>query len=157
MVGRLGRWWKLQLHPRYFCFRYLDQTWMARKCRVKALHCDMCGRVFTKTSHLGRHIHVHSEGMLKNVRHINWTVQATVLERHFHFHSRVMLKNVRHVKRFSLRYKSEKSTTEEAHSYSQQVERFHCKMCGKTFTDIKCPAINLTVKNVQIYSYKRLY
>ena len=103
---------------------------MAIKCRVKALHCDMCGRVFTKTSHLGRHIHVHSEGMLKNVRH---------------------------VERFSLRYKSEKSTTEEAHSYSRQVERFHCKMCGKTFTDIKCPAINLTAKNVQIYSFKRLY
>ena len=64
-----------------------------------------------------------------------------------------MLKNVRHVERFSLRYKSEKSTTEEAHSYSRQVERFHCKMCGKTFTDIKCLAINLTVKNVQIYIY----
>ena len=87
----------------------------------------------------------------------NSLIQATVLERHFHFHSRVMLRNVRHVERFSLRYKSEKSTTEEAHSYSRQVERFHCKMCGKTFTDIKCPAINLTVKIVQIYSYKQLY
>ena len=87
----------------------------------------------------------------------NSLIQATVLERHFHFHSRVMLRNVRHVERFSLRYKSKKCTTEEAHSYPRQVERFHCKMCGKTFTDIKCLAINLTVKNVQIYSYMQLY
>ena len=159
---------------------------MARKCRVKFLHHDMCGKVFTKTSHLRRHIHVHSEGMLKNMRHINLTMKSVQIHSFKQlyykdtfistaeeflemwgmwkgFHWDTSLKSPQPKKHLigtlwrMCKFILSNYRYTKTHSYPRQVERFHCKMCGNTFTDIKCLAINLTVKNVQIYSYMRLY